>query len=135
MRMVDGLRGWMVLVALVFALGAFGCDGDGGGGSGGSDTAGGADVGGGGGGSGSQPAENCPERCATRATECGAPAALVEQLCAGICDENPTEDQARCLEAEDCDVLEQSFLGGPAPCGIGEDGGDDGADDGSGDGA
>jgi hypothetical protein len=118
MRMVDGWQVRIVLASVLLALAAFGCDGD---------------DGGAGGGGGSQPAANCPERCATRAIECGAPAALVDQLCADVCDENPTEDQARCLEAEDCDVLQQSFFGGAAPCGIGKDDGDDGADDGGSD--
>jgi len=128
MRIVYDWRSRMVLPFLVLALAAYGCEGDGGG------DGGGGGGGGGGGDDGSRPAENCDARCAAKASDCGAPASILPQVCATMCGGIPTEDQARCLETESCDVLQQSFLGGALPCGIGQDGGGDdgGGDDGGG---
>lgn len=69
-------------------------------------------------GDGGTPAD-CAERCATRATECQAPADVAAQSCAMICGGGLTTEQLECLESSDCNALGEAVLAGAPLCGIG----------------
>lgn len=64
-------------------------------------------------------AQNCPERCAAKAADCGAPADVASAQCQSVCGGSLTEDQLDCLEMEDCATLTEVFLGTGSACGIG----------------
>jgi len=68
---------------------------------------------------GPAPAPDCPERCADKAADCGAPADVAAAQCQQICGGTLTESQLSCLEGESCAALEQAFLGSGDVCGIG----------------
>ncbi|MEM9462145.1 MAG: hypothetical protein AAGF11_48775 [Myxococcota bacterium] len=73
-------------------------------------------------GAGDSPAVDCMPRCTDKATECGAPAELADETCRGLCGQDPTEEQAQCLEDSDCHDLTVA-LGGGTVCEIGQGGG------------
>jgi hypothetical protein len=67
-----------------------------------------------------QPAEGCLERCLAKAVSCMAPEDIAAEVCLGLCSLGVTEEQARCLEEEDCDTLTAALFSGGTVCGIGE---------------
>lgn len=71
---------------------------------------------------GAAVATDCPERCATKAADCGAPADVAAAQCQGICGGTLTDAQLQCLEGESCVALEQAFLGSGDVCEIGSGG-------------
>lgn len=50
-------------------------------------------------------AASCDERCAPKATSCGASAAQAAELCDGYCGRGLSEKEMACLEGESCQVL------------------------------
>ncbi len=78
-----------------------------------------------------QPADDCPERCADKAAECGAPPDVADAQCQGVCGGMLTEDQLTCLEDEDCAALQQAFLGSGSACDVGGGGSSGGGSNGT----
>jgi hypothetical protein len=60
---------------------------------------------------------SCEDRCAAKASECGAPADVAAQGCDYICAMAST-DQVDCLEESNCADLEAAFEQGQSFCGI-----------------
>ncbi len=56
----------------------------------------------------SVPTASCKDRCATRATACGATASQGTSICGGYCGKSLTETQMDCLENETCSTLSSS---------------------------
>lgn len=65
-------------------------------------------------------AQNCTQRCVTKATACNTPASIVNEACSAVCAKNPSEQQAQCLESSSCSELQSAFLSGGTICGIGQ---------------
>lgn len=60
---------------------------------------------------------SCDDRCAAKASSCGAPADVSSQGCDYICS-SASADQVDCLEEASCDDLSAAFEQGQSFCGI-----------------
>lgn len=62
-------------------------------------------------------AGSCDDRCAAKASDCGAPADIASQGCDYVCS-MASNDQVDCIEESSCEVLGAAFEQGQSFCGI-----------------
>jgi len=104
------MRALSFLIIVSWAVFAIACGGD--------DSKGGGGGTAGGGGTGGVLAQQCSNRCANRAAQCGSPASETANLCNPLCAQQPTEDELHCIATTDCTELIQAFGAHQTKCGL-----------------